>query len=182
MRAGRLKHAATLKGSQGEQVGALRLVGLEDKDQSISFGEGLKSSAKIIIRSRWNKEVVAGNYWSLGSRLFLIDGVSDPVGTKRDLVSSVTELVGAPVSIIDTGAVCKCALTRYRAKPQGEHDWLSGDVETERRQAEFANVQYRPEIGHEFILAGAQYKITEHDETESDSVVSRCWVQFLAYV
>ncbi|MBL4796731.1 MAG: hypothetical protein JKY50_04920 [Oleispira sp.] len=182
MRAGQLKDAATLKGSNGIQLGALRLVGLEDKDQSISFGEGLKSSAKITIRSRWNQEIVPGNFWSLGSRLFLIDGVSDPAGAKRDLVSSVTELIGAPALIVDTDAIVKCALTKYRSKPEGGHDYLSASSETERRQAEFANVQYRPEIGHEFNLASALYRIIEHDESESDSVVSRCWVEFLNYV
>ncbi len=180
MRAGQLKDAATLKGPDGVQLGALRLVGLEDKDQAISFSEGLKSSASITIRSRWNQEVVAGNFWSLGSRLFLIDGISDPAGSKRNLVASVTELVGAPALIVDIDTVVKCALTKYRNKPEGGHGFTVG-VEKERRQAEFANVQYRPVIGHEFNLAGARYAIIEHDESESDSVVSRCWVEFLTY-
>lgn len=179
MRAGQLKNAATLKGPEGVQLGALRLVGLEDKDQSISFSEGLKSSANITIRSRWNQEIVPGNFWALGSRLFLIDGISDPVGSGRDLVSSVTELVGAPALIIDTDVVAKCALTKYRSKPEGGHGFAVG-VEKERRQAEFANVQYKPVVGHEFNLAGARYQITEHDESESDSVVSRCWINFVA--
>jgi hypothetical protein len=181
MRAGRLKTAATLRSSAGVELGAQRLIGIEDKDSSITFGEGLKSNAAITIRSRWNSDIAQGNFWLAGTRLFLINGMSNPDGCQRDAVCSCTELVGAPTLISDTGDVVKCALTSYRAKPQGEHDYLSAGTETERRQAEFVTAQYSPVIGHEFILAGAVYRIIEHDTDNSDLVVSRVWVEFLRY-
>ncbi len=186
MRAGRLKYAATLVDESGYPRGAVQLVGLEDKDTAIGFSEGLKSTAKITIRSRWQSTIVPGNYWHIGTRVFLINGVSNPDGSQRDAVSSCTEFVGAMVVISAPGdaqdeAQAKCALTQYRTKPQGEHDYLSAGVETQRRTAEFITAQYQPVIGHEFTLAGAQYRIIEHDSETSDSHVSAAWVEFLGY-
>lgn len=186
MRAGQLKDAATLVDQNGYPVGAVQLVGLEDKDTGIGFSEGLKSNAKIIIRSRWQPPLVPGNYWHIGPRVFLVNGVSNPDGSQRDAISSCTEFVGAMVIILalgepQDGAQVKCALTQYRVKPQGEHEFLSAGVETERRAAEFISSQYRPVIGHEFTLAGAQYRIIEHDSETSDSHVSAAWVEFLGY-
>lgn len=188
MRAGRLKEPATLHGSEGGAIGSVQLVGLEDKDGSISFSEGLKSNAKITIRSRWQETISPGNFWHVGNRIFLINGVSNPDGSQRDAVCSCTEFVGAmaTVSITDENNQpatlnVKCALTRYRTKPQGEHDYLSANVETERRTAEFISSQYWPVIGHEFTLAGAQYKIIEHDSETSDQHISAVWVEFLNY-
>lgn len=179
MRAGRLKDAAALIGSAGNQLAPAVLIGIEDKDESITFSEGLKSEAAIKIRSRWRQDATAGSFWLSGSRLFLINGSSNPDGKKRDLVCSCTELIGAPTLIVDAGETVKCALTVYKPKPDAGHNMFQ--AETERRQAEFANVQYKPVVGHEFNLAGALYRITEHDEKESDSVVSRCWVEFISY-
>ena len=186
MRAGRLKDAATLVDQSGYPAGAVQLVGLEDKDTAIGFSEGLKSTSKITIRSRWQNTIVPGNYWHIGARVFLINGVSNPDGSQRDAISSCTEFVGAMVVISalgepQDGAQVKCALTRYRVKPQGEHDYLSAGVETERRTAEFITAQYKPVIGHEFTLAGAQYRIIEHDSETSDSHISAVWVEFLGY-
>jgi hypothetical protein len=186
MRAGQLKDAATLVDQNGYPVGAVQLVGLEDKDTGIGFSEGLKSNAKIIIRSRWQPPLVPGNYWHIGPRVFLVNGVSNPDGSQRDAISSCTEFVGAMVIILalgepQDGAQVKCALTQYCVKPQGEHEFLSAGVETERRTAEFISSQYRPVIGHEFTLAGAQYRIIEHDSETSDSHVSAAWVEFLGY-
>lgn len=187
MRAGRLREPATLHGSEGGAIGSVQLVGLEDKDSGIEFSEGLKSRAKITIRSRWAENIIQGNYWMIGLRLFLINGVSNPDGSQRDAVSSCTEFVGARATVSDSsgeqyGIVVRCALTRYRTKPQGEHDYLSAGVETERRTAEFITIQYQPVIGHEFTLAGAQYRIIEHDSESSDAHISAVWVEFLGYV
>lgn len=186
MRAGRLKEPATLHGSEGGAIGGVQLVGLEDKDEAISFSEGLKSKAKITIRSRWQEAILPGNYWHIDDRVFLINGVSNPDGSQRDAISSCTEFVGAMVVISalgepQDGTQVKCALTQYRVKPQGEHDYLSAGVETERRTAEFITAQYKPVIGHEFTLAGAQYRIIEHDSETSDSHISAVWVEFLGY-
>lgn len=181
MRAGRLKDVATLNGADGSQLGAVHLVGIEDKDDSIAFDEGLRSTAKITIRSRWHQDISMGNYWLSDGRIFLINGASNPDGAKRDALCSCTELVGAPVLIdplgVNIGA--KCALTNYKAKMIDGHNPYQGNEE--RRQAEFANIQYKPVIGHEFNLAGALYRITEQDEKESDSIVTRCWVEFISY-
>ena len=187
MRAGQLKDAGSLVDQNGYPVGGVQLVGLEDKDAGIGFSEGLKSNAKITIRSRWQPPLVPGNYWHIGPRVFLINGVSNPDGSQRDAVSSCTEFVGAMgvISAIgdpQDGTKVKCALTRYRTKPQGEHEYLSAGLETERRTAEFINVQYQPVIGHEFTLAGAQYRIIEHDSESSDVQISVVWVEFLGYV
>lgn len=187
MRAGQLKTPAQLHDQNGRALGLQQLIGLEDKDTGIEFSEGLKSRAKITIRSRWKEGIVQGNYWMVGKRLFLINGVSNPDGSARDSISSCTEFVGATVTVADSsgeqyGINVKCALTRYRTKPQGEHDFLSAGVETERRTAEFINVQYQPVVGHEFTLAGAQYRIIEHDSESSDQHISAVWVEFLGYV
>lgn len=186
MRAGQLKTPAQLHDQHGHGLGLQQLVGLEDKDSSIEFSEGLKSRAKITIRSRWAENIAQGNYWMIGPRLFLINGVSNPDGSQRDAISSCTEFVGATVTVTDSsgqqyGINVKCALTRYRTKPQGEHDYLSAGIETERRTAEFINVLYQPVIGHEFTLAGAQYRIIEHDIESSDAHISAVWVEFLGY-
>lgn len=187
MRAGQLKDQAVLKQSEGAQIGGAFFIGIIDKDESIPYDDGLRSNASINIHCRWHPHVLPGNYWIQqggSERIFLINGSSDAKGNKRDLVCSVTELVGAPV-LVSTGdkeIKTKCALTQYRSKPQGEHDYLSSAEDTQRRQAEFANVQYLPEVGHEFVLAGAQYRIIELDDESSDHIVSRVWVQFLNYV
>lgn len=179
MRAGKLKAVAVLMDSNGKQIGNEKLVDVSDADESIPFNDGLKSGAAITIKSCWLSEIRSGNYWLSSGRLFLINGSSNPDGRKREAVSSVTELIGAPVTIDVEGEdkQALCALTRYMTKPSSN----PFDEASERRQAEFANVQYVPVVGHEFNIAGAEYRIIEHDIDESDSVVSRCWIEFIKY-
>jgi hypothetical protein len=188
MRAGQLKDCAFLRDATGTQYDGTHFIGITDKDESIPYSEGLRSSAKISISSRWHPAVLPGHYWiqqgrdpdGKFDRIFLINGSSNPDGKQRDLVSSVTEFVGAPTLIVDADITVKCALTNYRAKQEEGHGY-PGAAETERRQAEFASVQYKPVVGHKFILAGAVYRITEHDTESSDAIVSRVWVEFLQY-
>lgn len=49
----------------------------------------------------------------------------------------------------------------------------------QRRRAEFCNMEYRPQPGHEFTANGSRWRITEIDTDGTTPVVTRVWVEFL---
>ncbi|GEM_PF-3240683 len=177
MRTGRLKTPATLQGENGASIAEL-LIGITDADDNIPFSVGLLSEARITLRARWHSGIATGRYLRTDAgRLFVINGAADPDNRKQDLLISARELLGIPAEIQrNSGPLAvRVALLEYVTKPARDA-LLPAE---QRRRAEFCNMEYRPQPGHEFTANGSRWRVTEIDTDGTTPVVTRVWVQFL---
>lgn len=177
MRTGRLKTPAALLTEHGSSIDTM-LIGITDADENIGFSDGLQSEARITLRSRWHSGIATGRYLRTNAgRLFVINGAADPAGNQQDLLISARELQGIPAHIQrePEPLAVRVALLEYVTKPA--RDALL-PVE-QRRRAEFCNMEYRPQPGHEFTANGSRWRITEIDTDGTHTVITRVWVQFL---
>lgn len=179
MRVGKLNTEADLLSPDGAAISTL-LIGITEPEAA-GFESGLLQSGQVGVRCRYTESVRSGCYFSeRNGRLMLITHAADPSGKQQDLLCSARRLIGAP-AVINPGSANEIsalvALLEYSTRPSG-NALLPAE---QRRRAEFCNAQYRPQPGHEFVVAGARMKITEIDAEGTDTVVTRAWVQFLQY-
>lgn len=178
MRTGRLKTPADLLNESGSVI-ATQMIGIAENEETAAYEPGLLKSARITLRARYYTAIVPGRYFrTLDGRLFLVGNAVDPDSRQQDLVINARELQ-APLATVNPGAsavIARCALLEYSTKPGDGNGLLPAE---QRRRAEFCNAEYHPQVGHEFLVAGSRYRITEIDTDGTTAVVTRVWVQFL---
>ncbi|MDO6804980.1 hypothetical protein Q4595_21190, partial [Wenyingzhuangia sp. 1_MG-2023] len=92
-----------------------------------------------------------------------------------------TQLLSGQRAVIDpdgagasAGTEAHCAIIGYRAGTEGENNYLS-DAPL-RKQAEFCNAEYTPEVGTEFSVNNTRYRIDQIDSDQSTDIITRCWI------
>ena len=182
MRAGRLTTAATLRDSAGAVL-FTPLIGVTADNPNGATEPGLRGHA-VTIRARYSPEFKNGHSLSVvnGDEVYLINSATNPDGKKQDSLISGNILRGhaCTVDTADGEVLTRVALLGYVPEPEGDHGYLSATEP--RRQAEFFNAEYFPQVGHQFTAGGSLWQIEQLDAQRSTGVLTRCWISFISHV
>lgn len=136
---------------------------------------GLRSPAKIEVRSWWDDRLLQGRYLRAEGRLFYLDSVRDVLGQQTELVMTATELVGEVAEFRSAGVppvACRVHLTH--AAPHLDD---MGQVTGYKTRAEVALIEVgRPQVGDQLLVAGTLYNVIDYARDSDDGVVRGLWL------
>jgi hypothetical protein len=152
-------------------------VGVRAKDAADApAAVGLRSPAKIEVRSWWDDRLLQGRYLRAEGRLLCLDSVRDVIGQQTELVMTATELVGEPAEYRGDGLppmACRAHLTH--AAPYLDD---LGQVTSYKTRAEVALIEVgRPQVGDQLLVAGTLYNVIDYARDSDDGVVRGLWLE-----
>jgi hypothetical protein len=183
MRSGQLNTPATIlvmdHNLQATEIDWL-WVSLRSKDGELPAAAGLRSPARVTIRSWWDDRLQEGRYLRTeDGRLLVIESARDPVGQRADIVLTCSELTGQPAEYQpQAGEPQACRVHMNYSAP-----WLDelGQVTDYRIRAEVALIEVgRPQQGDHLLVAGVLYQIIAYANDTDDGVVRGLWLDAVA--
>ena len=179
MRTGRLETPADIlllgPDIQPQQLDWL-WVGIRAKDGGdIPPAAGLRSPAKIEVRSWWDDRLLQGRYLRAEGRLFYLDSVRDVTGQQAELVITASELVGQSGEYRPDGQPPKaCRVHLTHSAPYLDE---LGQVTDYKTRAEVALIEVgRPQVDDQLLVAGTLYSVIDYAADSDDGVVRGLWL------
>lgn len=140
------------------------------------FPSGLRSPAKIAIRSWWDQRIQQGRYLLADGRLFHIDSARDFTGKRAELAITATELVGETAEYRAAGAPprpCRVFMN-YDALTSDEIGRDTGY----RIRGEVALIETgRVQVDDRLKVAGVDYVVIDYANDTDDGIVRGVWLE-----
>lgn len=112
MRAGEIRHRAELLELDGDLqercLGKVWVGIITQENAAPPAPAGLRNPIRVDIRARYNPSIIIGRYLRHDQRLFHVNSVRDPIGTRAELRVTADELMGAPGQVIRQRQAPKC--------------------------------------------------------------------------
>lgn len=138
---------------------------------------GLRASAMVEVRARFNEELQQGRYLRHGSRLlYIASAPRDPMGTRTELVMSCDELVGQQAEYRPQGGVSvPCRVHLMHLAPYLDE---LGRVTDYKTRAEVAVIEVgRPQEDDQLLIAGTLFNVIAYANNTDDGVVRGLWLE-----
>lgn len=170
MRAGRLRHRATVYSKSADVLGGAWLSIIAKDAGDVSMPAGIRASAMVTIRARYNGDLKAGVYLRSDDRLFQVTSARDVMGTRHELILSADEFIG------DTATYNGKQIRIHLTHSAPYYDDF-GKVTDYRLKAEVLLFETgRVQAGDTITVDGKSYIVTQYADGTDDGVVRSLWL------
>ena len=137
---------------------------------------GLRSPAKVAVRSWYDPRLAQGRYLRAAERLLLIDDVRDFRGDRAEVAITCSELVGQAGQYLPADGTPRCC--RVHLTHEAPYRDELGQVVSYMTRAEMAIIEVgRPQEGDQLRVEGDLYVVSNYAGSSDDGVVRGLWLQ-----
>ena len=179
MRAGRLRHRVNILALSHQlapvAIGSAWTSIVAKDNAEAPAASGLRTSAKVTVRARFNSQLRQDVYLRHQNRLLHVTSSRDVMGARSELVLTCDEFVGADAVYYPTGEPpVQCRVHLTHGAPYLDD---FGKVTSYQTKAEVLLIEVgRPQEGDRIQVNGVMFIVTQYASDTDDGVVRGLWL------